>query len=520
MLAPANKIDKYLVMAALGSVFLLAASVSAFKVRNFDLPWHFKTGEWIFENGRVPQVDFFSFTQEGREWIDVHWFFQALVYCTYKVVGEAGFTWLMMTCFLGTLALLFLSVPARGPPSGLRVLCGLAFVIGFNSRIICRPEMLTCLCMAAMICILERARWGKPWLLGAVPLVQLIWVNSQGLWAIGPAIVGAFVADQVIENWRSGERSWRRLVPAAEVGVLVACVLVGLIQPYGVRGFLFPLTLFQEVATTTTLHKQIIVEFQPLWSVPQITLGMKLFLVPVASSTLIVLLAGPKSRPFLVLLAVFFIYLAAVARRNISIASVVLLHVSLVHLDLLLDKWPGQAFSKALGRTAAALALAGSLALAALTLSQDPRSWDDSHRRPGFGVSWEHYPRLASRFLHSIKYEGLIINNFGIGGYLIYEGWPQWKVMADGRILHGNESLALWERVHVDMEAVKSLADQRQVEAVVLTLWNDPLQAFADRLMRDEQWALVHVDSGPSSVVFLRRIPKWQAVIDKHEIWW
>src|SRR5260221_3486308 len=38
-----------------------------------DTGWHVRTGEWIMANGRVPQVDMFSFTKAGQPGFAWEW---------------------------------------------------------------------------------------------------------------------------------------------------------------------------------------------------------------------------------------------------------------------------------------------------------------------------------------------------------------------------------------------------------------------------------------------------------------
>ena len=38
-----------------------------------DTGWHVRTGEWILQNGRVPDKDIFSFTKPGEVWYAWEW---------------------------------------------------------------------------------------------------------------------------------------------------------------------------------------------------------------------------------------------------------------------------------------------------------------------------------------------------------------------------------------------------------------------------------------------------------------
>jgi hypothetical protein len=182
--------------------FVFTLGLWAYRVASFYLPWHYKTGAWIIEHRQVPRVDFWNFMRQGMEWIDAQWLFQVTAYGFGRLFGPAGPTLLTMT--LVSLALAFLLAAAQKVPLSLRALAGLLFTLGINGRIICRPELLSCLFMAVMFYSLERARRGEWRMLGAVVAVQILWVNSQGLWPIGIGMVGAFVIDLGVESWRRG----------------------------------------------------------------------------------------------------------------------------------------------------------------------------------------------------------------------------------------------------------------------------------------------------------------------------
>ncbi len=503
---------------ALACVFILAFSLSCFKVRSFDLPWHLRTGEWIVDNRSVPRTDFYCFVREGQEWIDAQWLYQVVAFESFHLLGEDGLTILNLALVIASLALLLAMVPAGKLPPAPRALAGTVFLIGINARIISRPELLSCLYFAALFFLLERARSGRTRLLVLVPLVQLLWANSEGVWPIGLVLIAAYVADRAYEGIRSGAFAWRRAVPWPWAAALGASVIACLVQPYGWKGFTFPFMLLEEVAAGHTLQKQLIVEIQAMWQEPPIQRAEQLFFVLVAATAAAVAISGKKLRPALALFGALFIYLAVNARRNISFSSVALMGVLMAHLEVLASARPRLVSGRRAGLILAGLAIAVSLGLSALTLSEPLRDWDQTGREPGLGFSRRYYPVPAAAFLKSIGYTGNIINNTRQGGFLIWYGWPQWKVFSESRMeIEGEESLALWDEVYTDPAAFRAVADRYQVEAVFVDRWDRYLQRFAAQVLADQDWALVFTDREHETLVFLRRVPRWEAVIAARE---
>jgi len=161
--------------------------------------------------------------------------------------------------------------------------------------------------------------------------------------------------------------------------------------------------------------------------------------------------------------------------------------------------------------------LISALGFAVLAQTQPIRTWDHSGREPGFGLSRKSYPAEAADFLKSIGYQGKIINNTGAGGYLIWRGWPQWQVFADSRLEVGGEpALVQGAQLFTDPGVFSEIANRDQVEAVVVQHQLPYLRRFSLRLLQNPEWALVHLDW--AYAVFLRRAPRWQAVIVHNEI--
>ena len=236
--------------AALAGPFTLGLVLSGYQADVVDLPWHLKAGEWILQHHAVPQTDFFSFTRQGLEWLDAQWLFQVVIYGFYSALGPAGVTVFMMAATVLCLALLLALVP--GLPLGARLTSGLLFLFAVNLRIMPRPEMVSFVCIAAMFFILEKARRRGPRALVWVFPLAVVWSNSEGLWPIGSFVTGVYALEA---GWALRDRrAWPWAV------ALAATVLAGLLQPYGLRGFLFPLTLLREVVHPATVHKQTVLE--------------------------------------------------------------------------------------------------------------------------------------------------------------------------------------------------------------------------------------------------------------------
>jgi tetratricopeptide (TPR) repeat protein len=231
----------------IATITALAALLACQELFDADAWWHLRAGQWILSNGRLPTLDPFSFGSADRPWIDLQWIFQILLALSYRAAGVAGMTLLAAAACSATL-LIVLCTTVRGPRSWLIALIWLPALLLLSTRVQPRPEVFSLLFTATYVTILDRCdrRPGLAWLL---PPVQVVWVNMHSLFILGPALMAAYVAG-------AGKRRWGH-VGLASVAVVAAC----LVNPYGIRGALFPLELLPKITAWGGPYKAYIGEF-------------------------------------------------------------------------------------------------------------------------------------------------------------------------------------------------------------------------------------------------------------------
>ncbi|MBV8487286.1 MAG: hypothetical protein JO161_03300, partial [Planctomycetaceae bacterium] len=128
-----------------------------------------------------------------------------------------------------------------------------------SGRMYIRPETLSLLYLSIYLAILFR--WDRfPVLVWLLPLVQVAWVNSHGLFILGPVILVFALGDAFLRPGAfAPDRAWwwRTVVPA--------CVTTGLaclVNPYGLRGAIYPLELAGTMSNP--IFRQSIAELTPI----------------------------------------------------------------------------------------------------------------------------------------------------------------------------------------------------------------------------------------------------------------
>ncbi len=213
----------------IGALLLLALLLGCFPMSDFDVWWHLRSGRLVLENRAVPRVDVFTYTNAGRPWIDIYWFFQIVITLLHRLGGTSA---LVVLKALAGVALVASTLWARPRSAALwpAVVFWIPGLVLLSGRLNERPELFSLLLLAGFLLVLAQARAQarKLWLL---PLLQVLWVNSHGYFLLGPLILAAYAADLAWQRLRRREIPTNLARTLAGVGpaVLLACFL----NPYG-----------------------------------------------------------------------------------------------------------------------------------------------------------------------------------------------------------------------------------------------------------------------------------------------
>ena len=228
-----------LVMPFLAIVFLFGC----YALVNGDIWWHLKTGDLILEQHKIPSENSFTYTNPKSSWIDLHWGFQCFVALIYTQFG--GFGLIFIKSLIGAITFLLLLLTSRKSlPGWLTLLCWTPFLGIFSARYLVRPEMFSLLFVACTLWVLHFSRH-RPSVLWLLVPIQIVWVNTQGLFVLQHLIVGAFLLQQLVTfiHTRRNVQLFHRLLLA-----FILSTMASFINPYGLQGALFPLELLGKMS--------------------------------------------------------------------------------------------------------------------------------------------------------------------------------------------------------------------------------------------------------------------------------
>jgi len=390
-----------------------------------DLGRHLITGEIILKTHFVPKTNLFSYTYPDFPFINHHWLSEVLYYISFQKLGFNGLLVLNTALALVSFGLILLTAKKSSPIALL--FCSLLYIPILFERTDVRPEFFSFLFLSLFIIILYKFRSychpeqregphrilrkaqndKKHYLIFLLPLLELFWVNMHIYFPIGVIITLFFALDYLL--LRKFKINKQILILAS---VLALTTLATLINPNGLKGALYPFSVFQNYGYPIEENQNIFF----LWSLIHKQSILFFFIaVPLLIGSLI--LNFKRVYPFEWLISIFFTILAALSIRNFPLfvlATLIPFVKSFSNIKLSLPKH---------FRTIFFILLLG---LAVFEAQQ-------IYTKKGFGFGVETGAKNAVDFFIKENLKGPIFNNFDIGSYLDYRLYPKEKVFVDGR---------------------------------------------------------------------------------------
>ena len=478
---------------ALAAIAALVVVLGLRQVGTPDVGFHLSAGSYILAERTWPDTDTFTYTLNDKPYIDTSWGYQVLLTLAERAAGSAGLVLFQLALVLASSGLVWATVRLTADASSSPLLAPLLLlgVLAAETRFEVRPEWVSYVLLGAVLYLLHRRRHGLRAPLWLLPAIHLVWANLHGLFVLGWIAVGcALVATALAER-----RLDRPLAAAAG-----ASVLVTLLNPYGLDGALFPLTLATRLGPDSPFRAAI-AEFlspfgeelrQPGVFYPSASIDSFRALALLSPFALIRLRRRRQWLPMLLWLA--FLPLSLRMIRNIPLFSIACLP------GLVWGLTPGELLARfgldVRRRGQLRRLLAGTVAVAAVVLSL--RVVTDAYyiadrRSERFGLGWNalSLPVDAAAFARDQGYDGRVLNQLGFGGYLHWAGG--WPVFIDGRLeVVGERFYEYYRRALADPQQLERAAELYDAEWVILP-YERHLELAAE-LFRSPRWSLSYRD--------------------------
>jgi hypothetical protein len=210
--------------------------------------------------GKLGTPDDWSYTTDGRVWLNQNWGSDVLFYAVHAAAGETGLLVLKAALLAAAAALLAAAAIARGagaPEAWL--VAGLALAAG-RSYVDLRPALvglvLACACLAALARAAKRPAW-----LAVVVAIVALWANAHGSFVFGLGLLAVWTA--------TAGAFMPRVLPAALGALVAAATLAAYANPFGAENLTHALVVGTSPAWRT------VAEWVPLFATEVTTFGSR-----------------------------------------------------------------------------------------------------------------------------------------------------------------------------------------------------------------------------------------------------
>lgn len=472
-----------------------------------DLGRHIKLGEIIVQTLNVPKTNLLSYTNPDYPFINTHWLFGVIAYLFSISVGLQVFLFLKLAIFLFSAYLILKIVPK----SNLLLLpIGLIFFYILRERLELRPEIFSFLYTASTLFILEKYLNTKTKLIYLLPFIQLIWINTHIYFFVGLTLQAIFLIHLGYQYLRS-HLSGVKLKILTIIFILSA--FISLINPSGLKGLLYPLNVNQNYGYTIVENQTIFllesINFKnPNFIFVKIAFGIILGSILVAlikkkidlKNLLLIcfgsILALLNVRGFPYLFFISFPAILYYLSLGFSFKSKIFFFLNIVIGIILFN----ESFSYLSGQN---YIKNDSPNIVRLELVESMKKGMD--------------------FVIGSDLPNPIFNNFDIGSYIAYRGYPKYKVFVDGRPESYPKEFFLNTYIPMQSDYSKFKEEDKNMgfQTVIFshtdqTPWG---QNFLKTVTKDENWKIVYLDD--FLIVFVKRdiaIQKNLQIIDLSKV--
>src|SRR3989344_2985603 len=465
-----------------------------------DLGRHLLLGEIITQTGQVPKTNLFSYTYPDFPFINTHHLSEVIFFIIFSAFGST--TLLVVMTILMLIAYMLLVYGAKRFTKNVALISAASIIylpILFE-RTDLRPEIFSFLLTAIFVVLLFRYREKfTPFIFALIPL-EILWTNLHIYFPIGLILIGLFFLDAIVKNQKN--------ILSKPVLVLLL-VLTGtsigtLINPNGLSGALYPLHVFDNYGYAIEENQNIFFLQSLGFQKP----SFPYFIIAVPLLWFSLFLTLRKSRLIDWLLAVIFTVLALSAVRNFPLFVFATFIPFVYSASLLYEKLSKtRMIANKRFKILAVILVMGILLLQIKGIVA----------KKGIGAKEVAGAKNAASFFEQNHLRGPILNNFDIGGYLIYRFYPKERVFVDGR--PEGYPKEFFQNTYIPMqqdEAVFAKQDEKYHFNTIFFSHTDQTPwaaAFLKSIVNNSHWRVVYLDD--TAVILVKNTEENKAIINR-----
>ncbi len=481
--------------------------ICTFKIMDRDFWWHIKAGEIFVTTQQWITTDPFAYTRTGLPYLATHeWLAQILLYLVYHLAGPTGI--ILFRALIACVSMALLLALGRRKNIAFLVL-GVWAIVMTKGSFLERPQLFTFVLFAAFLFLAFRfldatSNRLRQKICAAFVVLELLWVNMHGGAALlGCAVVSFLLLQYLAESIDHYKRRQNRQTVITLLATLLLMSITLILPPngYGTLEYLSQLLHDQTIAY--------IAEWQPRTWLLYVKELWPFYLFAVTA-----LITGKRHWVYNALVLVATAYLSRKAFRHeilfvfASVATCVYQFDRSNFLEQLWKRWHR-------GRLVTGIVIV----IAAIVLGKiayDRSFWFERQDNL-FGFGQFDLARGAYDFIEKENVQGNMFNTYGIGGYLIYRGYPHRKVFIDGRnVDYGFDFMTHAYAAGSNPDEWKKVVNQYGITYAIVDYDAIKLESglpYSSHLDKDPDWPLVYLDDW--AAVYVQKIPLNQSIIDR-----
>jgi hypothetical protein len=477
-----------------GALLFFVASLALAPMTESDLFFRLAAGREILAHHALPAHNLFSFTAPDFPDLDASWLFEVGAALLYRLGGFPALVLAKAVVVVATAAAAFAVCRRRGAGAvSASVAVGAAFWV-MQERLVERPHIFSFAGEIGLLFALERIEGGSRVARTAIGLLAgvVLWANLHAGVFVAPVLLALYALGAVIDRQRA----------AAAIAALLALASAGamLATPLGVG-------IFRYLALHLTIPRlHTVDEFRA------VSVQSDGPLIAYAFATAVALplawRAGAGVRRLLPLVGLGALAVPSVRfGADFALAAAPLVAVVASAVAARLAPASGTGSAQVVSALLVALAL-GPRVEAIRAGHPVTKSFLD------IGLDRSPLPLEGLQFVEENQLRDRMYNDFETGSYLIFEGYPRHRVFIDPRLpAYPPEFHQLLGRFDLTRDEWDQAMERYGVESALLAYaglnrrvsWWDPAR-----------WALIYRQH--DARVFVRRLPKWRALIAAREI--
>jgi hypothetical protein len=459
-----------------------------------DLWGHLMFGKEIWVSKGIPDVDVYSYTAFGAEWINHEWLAEVLMWLVFNAFGSPGL--LIGKMIIGLITVSAVSIISYNRKTHFFVY-GLVFVISvfiMSPGFMIRPQLVTFLFTSLFFLVIHFYLEKRINLLWALPIIMIIWVNSHGGFIIGAGVLLIVTVLEYINCIINKKDSSHLRSLILWMFITEACMLI---NPYG-----FDLLVF--LYKTLTL-KRSISEWEAVSLFDLSYIRLKIFSIFIILSFLINRKQNRYWEIGIIITAMLFAYLN---QRHTPLFAILAAPFLAEKISVSMEK---------LGlneKVISLFPLAVLVTAIVLIIGYQLSATIDKYMKAEFNIIVDPnvYPVGSIQFLKRNNIKGNLLVPFDWGEYAIWKLYPDNNVSIDGRF----DTVYPVDVINDHFNGAKSEEGWRfllnKYPADIILARRDQ---FSQRMINDlsENWIYIYSDK--ISIVFLKNEKSLKEVIDK-----